>query len=276
MNKTQLKIATLFVILLTGLSFTTIKKVTVKGSDTMVILSQKWAEAYMKKNPGTSIQVTGGGSGVGLAALINGSTDVANSSRPIKTSEIQKLKAKYNSTGIEIPCAKDGLSIYLNKANPLSSLTLKQIGLIFSGKIKNWKEVGGPDASIKLYGRESSSGTFGFFQDNVVKTDFSPACQTLPGTAAIVNAVKKDKFSIGYGGAAYAEGVKDCAVKKDDKSKGVLPSEATIKNNTYPISRYLYMYLKGKPTGDTKAFIDWILSKEGQSLIADVGYYSLK
>lgn len=276
MNKTQLKIATLFVILLTGLSFTTLKKVTMKGSDTMVILSQKWAEAYMKKNPGTSIQVTGGGSGVGLAALINGSTDIANSSRPIKTSEVQKIKAKYKSTGIEIPCAKDGLSIYLNKANPVSSLTLKQIGLIFSGKIKNWKEVGGPDASIKLYGRESSSGTFGFFQDNVVKTDFSPACQTLPGTAAIVNAVKKDKFSIGYGGAAYAEGVKDCAVKKDDKSKGVLPSEATIKNNTYPISRYLYMYLKGKPTGETKVFIDWILSKEGQSLIADVGYYSLK
>jgi phosphate transport system substrate-binding protein len=230
----------------------------------------------MKKNPGASIQVTGGGSGVGLAALINGSTDIANASRPIKPSEVEKLKARYNTLGVEIPCAKDGLSVYLNKANPVASLTLKQIGQIFAGKITNWKEVGGPDAAIKLYGRESSSGTFGFFKDNVVKTDFSPTCQTLPGTAAIVNAVKKDKYSVGYGGAAYAEGVKDCAIKKDDKSPAILPSAATVKNNSYPITRYLYMYLKSRPTGETKAFVDWILSSEGQAIIAEVGYYPLK
>lgn len=277
MNKTKLKIVALLAVVMTvGYSFVTVKKVTVKGSDTMVILSQKWAEAYMKKKPGSIIQVTGGGSGVGLAALINGSTDIANSSRPIKSSEVAKLKAKYGTNGVEIPCAKDGLSVYLNKANPVSSLTIAQIGGIFSGKIKNWKEVGGPDATIKLYGRESSSGTFEFFKDKVVKTDFSPTCQTLPGTAAIVNAVKKDKFSIGYGGAAYAEGVKDCAVKKDAKSKGVLPSAATIKNQSYPISRYLYMYLKAKPSGEVKEFVDWILGPDGQKLIADVGYYPLK
>ncbi|MGQ7946211.1 phosphate ABC transporter substrate-binding protein [Flavobacterium sp. WC2509] len=277
MNAIKFRIAILLMVVMTiGFSFTTINKVTIKGSDTMVILSQKWAEAYMKKKPGVSIQVTGGGSGVGLAALINGSTDIANSSRPIKTSEMEKLKAKYNSSGVEIPCAKDGLSVYLNKANSVSTLTLKQIGLIFAGKITNWKEVGGADAAIKLYGRESSSGTFAFFKENVVKTDFAPSCQTLPGTAAIVNAVKKDKYSVGYGGAAYAEGVKDCAVKKDDNSKGVLPSEVTIRNHTYPISRYLYMYLKAKPTGDAKAFIDWVLSREGQELIAEVGYYPLK
>ena len=193
MKTTKIKIAAILLVVMTvGFSFTTINKVTVKGSDTMVILSQKWAEIYMKKNPGTSIQVTGGGSGVGLAALINGSTDIANASRPIKSSEVEKLKARYNTLGVEIPCAKDGLSVYLNKANPVASLTLKQIGQIFAGKITNWKEVGGPDAAIKLYGRESSSGTFGFFKDNVVKTDFSPTCQTLPGTAAIVNAVKKE------------------------------------------------------------------------------------
>lgn len=277
MKTSKIKLAIILVVIMTiGFSFTTISKITVKGSDTLVILSQKWAELYMKKNPGTSIQVTGGGSGVGLAALINGSTDIANASRPIKSSEVQKLKARYGTLGVEIPCAKDGLSIYLNKANPVSELTLKQLGQIFSGKITNWKEVGGPDAGIKLYGRESSSGTFGFFKDNVVKTDFSPTCQTLPGTAAIVNAVKKDKFSIGYGGAAYAEGVKDCGVKKDDKSPAVLPTASTIKNQSYPITRYLYMYLKSKPTGDTKAFIDWILSAEGQSIIAEVGYYPLK
>ncbi|WP_395050874.1 phosphate ABC transporter substrate-binding protein [Flavobacterium sp.] len=273
----NLKIATILLVVMTiGFSFTAIEKITVKGSDTLVILSQKWAEVYMKSHPNASIQVTGGGSGVGIAALINGSTDIANASRPIKASEVNKLKARYNTLGVEIACAKDGLSVYLNKANGVSELTVKQIGLIFAGKITNWKEVGGVDAGIRLYGRESSSGTFGFFKDNVVKTDYSPSCQTLPGTAAIVNAVKKDKYAIGYGGAAYAEGVKDCAVKKDDKSPAVLPTAATIKNHTYPITRYLYMYLKSKPTGEIKAFVDWILSPEGQKLVVETGYFPVK
>jgi phosphate transport system substrate-binding protein len=277
MNKSKLKYVFLLAVVMTiGYSFTTVKKITIKGSDTMVILSQRWAEVYMKKNPSTTIQVTGGGSGVGLAALINGSTDIANSSRPIKSAELAKIKAKYKKNGIEIACAKDGLSVFLNKGNKVTELTIEQLGAIFSGKITNWKEVGGDDAKIQLYGRESSSGTFEFFKEHVVKTDFAPACQTLPGTAAIVNAVKKDKYSIGYGGAAYAEGVKDCAVKKDAKTKGVLPSEATIKNKTYPIARYLYMYLKSTPTGETKAFIDWILSAEGQKFVSEVGYYPLK
>lgn len=277
MKTTKIKIAVILLVVLTiGFSFTAIEKVTVKGSDTMVILSQKWAEVYMQKHPGASIQVTGGGSGVGLAALINGSTDIANSSRPIKPTELEKLKQRYNTLGVEIPCAKDGISIYINKANGVSELTVKQIGQIFAGKITNWKQVGGVDSSIKLYGRESSSGTFVYFKDNVVKTDYSPSCQSLPGTAAIVNAVKKDKLGIGYGGAAYAEGVKDCKVKKDDKSPAYFPTAETIKNKTYPISRYLYMYLKSRPTGETKAFVDWILSPEGQSIIAGVGYFPVK
>jgi phosphate transport system substrate-binding protein len=279
MKTTKFKIAAalaLALVMVIGLSFTALEKVTVKGSDTMVIMSQKWAEVYMQKNPGTTIQVTGGGSGVGIAALINGSTDIANSSRPMKAAELDKLKQRYNTLGIEIPCAKDGITVYLNKANPVSELTVRQIGDIFAGKITNWKQVGGPDAGIKLYGRESSSGTFVYFKDNVVKSDYSPSCQTLPGTAAIVNAVKKDKYSVGYGGAAYAEGVKDCKVKKDDKSPAYAPTAETIKNRTYPISRYLYMYLKSRPTGETKKFIDWILSPEGQNLIASVGYFPVK
>ena len=277
MKTTKLKIAGILVVIMTiGFSFTTSDKITIKGSDTMVILSQQWAEMYMKKHPETTIQVTGGGSGVGIAALINGSTDIANSSRPMKPGELEKIKAKYNKNGIEIACAKDGLSVFLNKGNVVSELTVEQIGAIFSGKITNWKQVGGADAKIQLYGRESSSGTFEFFKEHVVKTDFSPNCQTLPGTAAIVNAVKKDKYSIGYGGAAYAEDVKDCKVKKDAKSKGILPTAATIKNKTYPISRYLYMYLKSKPTGETKKFIDWILGSEGQKMIATVGYFPVK
>jgi phosphate transport system substrate-binding protein len=277
MKTTKLKLAAILLLIMAiGFSFTSLTKITVKGSDTMVILSQKWAEIYMKKHPETTIQVTGGGSGVGIAALINGSTDIANSSRPIKPTELEKIKTKYKKSGIEIACAKDGLSIFLNKTNGVNELSIQQLGDIFSGKITNWKEVGGADAKIQLYGRESSSGTFEFFKEHVVKTDFSPTCQTLPGTAAIINAVKKDKYGIGYGGAAYAEGVKDCKVKKDAKSKGVLPTAATIKNKTYPIARYLFMYLKSKPTGDTKAFIDWILSPEGQKVIVEVGYYPVK
>ena len=277
MKTTKFKIgAALALVMVIGLSFTTLNKITVKGSDTMVILSQKWAEVYMQKNPGTTIQVTGGGSGVGIAALINGSTDIANSSRPMKAAEVDKLKQRYNTLGIEIPCAKDGLSVYLNKANGVSELTVRQIGDIFAGKITNWKQVGGVDAGIRLYGRESSSGTFVFFKDNVVKGDYSPSCQSLPGTAAIVNAVKKDKFAIGYGGAAYAEGVKDCKVKKDDKSPAYAPNAETIKSKQYPITRYLYMYLKSRPTGETKKFIDWILSPEGQKVIVSVGYYPVK
>lgn len=275
MYKTKLA-AVVVVVMMIGFSFTTASKITVKGSDTMVILSQKWAEVFMRKNPGIFVQVTGGGSGVGIAALINGSTMIANSSRPISQEELEKMKAKYNKNSIQIACAKDGLSIFLNKVNPVEELTIAQLGDIFSGKITNWKQVGGPDAKIQLYGRESSSGTFEFFKDHVVKTDFARTCQTLPGTAAIVNAVKKDKFGIGYGGAAYAEGVKDCKVKRDAKSKGILPTAATIKNKTYPISRYLFMYLREKPTGETKKFIDWILSDEGQNVIVEVGYYPLK
>jgi len=277
MKTKQIKIAALLLaVMAIGFSFTTLNKITVKGSDTMVILSQKWAEVYMQKHPGATIQVTGGGSGVGIAALINGSTDIANASRPMKAGEIDKLKQRYNTLGVEVPCAKDGITVYLNKGNSISELTVRQIGDIFAGKIKNWKEVGGVDAPIRLYGRESSSGTFGFFQDNVVKGDYASTCQTLPGTAAIVNAVKKDKYAVGYGGAAYAEGVKDCKVKKDAKSPAYAPTAETIKNKTYPISRYLYMYLKSKPTGETKAFIDWILSAEGQKVVVETGYFPVK
>lgn len=277
MKNLKLKVAAaLLVVMMVGFSFVSIDKITVKGSDTLVILAQKWAEVYMKNHPNASIQVTGGGSGVGISALINGSTDIADASRPMKPSEIEKLKSRYNTLGVEIPCAKDGITIYLNKANGVSELTLKQIGQIFSGKINNWKQVGGVDAPIKLYGRESSSGTHVYFKDNVVKGDYAPGCQTLPGTAAIVNAVKKDKYGIGYGGAAYAEGVKDCKVKKDDKSPAYAPTAETVKNSTYPITRYLYMYLRNRPTGAIKAYVDWILSPEGQKLVVETGYFPVK
>jgi phosphate transport system substrate-binding protein len=275
--KKQIWMVVMLIIAISGFAFMPApKKITVKGSDTMVILAQKWAEVYMKSHAGTIIQVTGGGSGTGISALINGSTDICNASRPMKQSEMNKLKDRYASLGVEIPCAKDGVTIFLNEANPVKELTIKQLSNIFSGKTKNWKEVGGPDQDIKLYGRENSSGTYVFFKDNVVKADYAASCQTLPGTAAVVNAVSKDKYGIGYGGAAYAQGVKHCLVKKDDKSQGYVANAETIKNGQYPISRYLYMYLCNRPTGEIKSYIDWILGAEGQKLVTDIGYFPVK
>ena len=279
MKKLKMKFGMTAIVMIAVLGFAFMpapKKITVKGSDTMVILAQKWAEVYMKSHPQTVVQVTGGGSGTGISALINGSTDICNSSRPMKQSEMDKLKDRYASMGIEIPCAKDGVTIFLNESNPVKELTIKQLSNIFSGKTRNWKEVGGPDQDIKLYGRENSSGTYVFFKDNVVKTDYAASCQTLPGTAAVVNAVSKDKFGIGYGGAAYAAGVKHCAVKKDDKSVAYVASAETIKSGQYPTTRYLYMYLCNRPTGEIKAYIDWILGAEGQKLVTEIGYFPVK
>jgi phosphate transport system substrate-binding protein len=251
-------------------------KITVKGSDTMVILAQKWAELYMKSNPTAEIQVTGGGSGVGITALINGTTDICNSSRPMKQTEIEKLKARYNTLGVQIPCAKDGITVYLNESNKIEELTIKQLSDIYQGKTKNWKDVGGNDAPITVYGRENSSGTYVYFRDEVVKGDYAASVQTLPGTAAVVNAVKKDINGIGYGGAAYAVGIKHAKVKKDDKSTAYLPTAESIKKGEYPITRFLYMYLRNRPTGETKKFIDWILSAEGQMVATEVGYFPAK
>jgi phosphate transport system substrate-binding protein len=251
-------------------------KITVKGSDTMVILAQKWAELYMKNNPSVSIQVTGGGSGVGITALINGTTDICNASRPMKQTEIEKLKARYNTLGVEIACAKDGVTIFLNDANKVDELSLKQLSDIYTGKITNWKELGGNDAPIRLYGRENSSGTYTYFHDEVVMADYVASVQSLPGTAAVVNAVKKDVNGIGYGGAAYAVGVKHAKVKKDDKSPAYVPTDENIANGTYPITRFLYMYLRNRPTGDTKKYVDWILSAEGQRVVTEVGYFPVK
>lgn len=277
MKKNQsIAILALLIMAVAGLAFAPQTKITVKGSDTMVILAQKWAEVYMKKDQNVSVQVTGGGSGVGIAALINGSTDIATSSRSIKSSEVEKLKARYNTLGVEIPCAKDGITIFLHQSNKLNELSIKQLSDIFAGRVTNWKQVGGEDAPIKLYGRENSSGTYVFFKENVVKADYANSCQTLPGTAAVVNAVKKDKYAIGYGGAAYAAGVKHCKVKKDAGSTAYEATAQNIKSGQYPISRYLYMYLKSRPTGDMKKFVDWVLGPEGQKLVTDIGYFPVK
>jgi len=251
--------------------------ITVKGSDTMVILAQRWAEEYMGTHPGTTIQVTGGGSGTGISALINGTTDICDASRPMKKSEREKLKQRFNTLGVEIKAAKDGLAVYVSESNPVSELTLAQIKGIYTGKVANWKQVGGPDAKIILYSRENNSGTYVYFKDNVLDgEDFAANAQNMPGTAAVVNAVAKDKYGIGYGGAAYGKGIKFLKVKKEDGAPGYEPTPEHVKSGAYPITRYLYLYTRSKPTGAMKEYIDWILSAEGQQVVTKVGYFPAK
>jgi phosphate transport system substrate-binding protein len=261
-------------VLAAGAALGAARGITLKGSDTMVILAQRWAEDYMTAHSGEVIQVTGGGSGTGIAALINGTTDVCMASRPMKEDEKRKLRDRYQTMGIETAVAKDGLSIYLNEANPVKELSIAQLRDLYTGEIINWKQVGGNDAPVTLYGRENNSGTYVYFKDNVLLgRDYSARTQTLPGTAAVVNAVAKDPNGIGYGGAAYAKGVRDAAVKKDAGSPAVVPNAATVKDGSYPVTRLLYLYTRTRPAGDVKKFMDWVLSGEGQGLATQVGYF---
>lgn len=242
----------------------------------MVILTQRWSEVFPYKN-GVEFQVTGGGSGTGLAALINGTTDICASSRPIKSSEVEQLKAKFGYQGMEIRVARDGINVYIHKSNHVRQLTMEQVRLIFTGKVTNWKDVGGADKKIILYSRENNSGTYEFFKEHVLlKQDFSAEAQHMAGTAALINAVSKDPSGIGFGGAAYASNVSTLAIAKDSKAAYIIPSEKTILNGEYPISRFLYFYTNQRPKGIVKKFIDWVISPDGQKVVQNVGYYPIK
>ena len=251
--------------------------ITVKGSDTLVVLAQKWAETYMSKNADTKIQVTGGGTGTGFAALQNKTTDLCNASRKIKAAEITTCIKAFGKRPTEYKVCLDGLSVYVSADNPVKELTVPQIADIFNGKTKNWKEVGGPDAPITVYSRENSSGTYEFFKENVLQgKDFASSAQTMPGTAAVLQAVAKDKNGIGYGGAAYGAGAKHLKVKKDDASPAVEPTEENVIKGTYPIWRYLYVYVNpALDKGDIAKYLTWIRGDEGQKVVKDVGYFPL-
>src|SRR5581483_6183 len=250
--------------------------ITVTGSDTLVILAQKWAEVYMGKHPEVKIQVSGGGSGVGFAALQKQSTDIADASRPIKPAEKAECVKAFGKVPTEYKVAVDGLSVYVNDSNPVKELTEAQLADIFTGKTTNWKDVGGKDMPITVYSRENSSGTYEFFKEHVLKgKDFMAGAQTMPGTAAVVQAIANDAKGIGYGGAAYGGGVKALAVKKDEQSPAVLPTEETVLNHTYPIWRYLYNYVNpAVDKGEVAAYLKWIRSDEGQQVTKEF-YYPL-
>jgi phosphate transport system substrate-binding protein len=251
--------------------------ITAKGSDTLVILAQKWAEIYMGGHQGVTIQVTGGGSGTGFAALQNQTTDLANASRKIKAKEIEACIKAFGKRPTEYKVCLDGLSIYVNTDNEIKELSLEQLEGLFTGRIKNWKEVGGADAPVTLYSRENSSGTYEFFKEHVLKgKDFAASAQTMPGTAAVLQSVAKDKNGIGYGGAAYGAGAKHLLVKKDASSPAIEPNEETVIKGAYPIWRYLYIYVNPALDKDeVAAYLNWIRSDEGQKVVKDIGYYPL-
>ena len=250
------------------------KTITIKGSDTMVILGQRWAETYMHHHSGITVQVTGGGSGTGIAALINGGTDICAASRPMKDKEREQVKARHGKDVQETAVALDGLAIFLNEANPVEELTLAQLDGTYRGETTDWKDVGGTPGRIVCYGRENNSGTYAYFKEHVLKNkDFAAEVQSLPGTAAVINAVLKDQRAIGYGGIGYAKGVKAIRVSAKAGEKGVTPTMENVISGTYPLSRKLFFYTAGEPTGEVKAFVDWTLSDEGQRVCEQVGYY---
>ena len=250
------------------------QSITIKGSDTLVRLGQRWAEEYMKHNPGVVVQVSGGGSGTGIAALLNGTTDVCEASRDMKEKEY-KLAERKGIKPYRVSVALDGIALFLHVDNPIEVLTIAQLKGIYTGSITNWKEVGGPDKLIILYGRENNSGTYAFFKKRVLnKEDYADRTQTLPGTAAVVNAVSYDKNGIGYGGIAWAKGVKFAKVQ-DGENKPVEPSVESVSNGSYPISRDLYWFFNGKPTGEIKKMLNWCLSPEGQKVSESIDYVPL-
>lgn len=250
-----------------------------KGSDTMVNLALAWAEKYQGETPGVSISVTGGGSGTGIAALVNGTVDIANASRAMKAEE--KKQAEANGVWpVEFVVARDAIAVVVNPGNPVSELTLQQISDIYSGKINNWLEVGGADRPIVRLSRETNSGTHMYFLETVLRlgdrnnpTLFSTDTLLLPSSEGIINEVRQNPNAIGYDGLGYVpRDLKIIAVAQTGAGPYVLPGIATVNDKSYPVARDLYMYTAGEPSGAVKAYLDWILSDEAQQIVSDLGF----
>jgi phosphate binding protein len=251
----------------------------IKGSDTMVNLGQAWAEAYMLQNPGSSIAVTGGGSGTGISAMVNNTCDIAEVSREMKESEIKLVESK-GFTPKKIIVALDGLAVVVNPANKISELTIDQLADVFTGKIKNWKELGGRDAKIVLLSREVNSGTHVYFKEHVLrhgiadgKEEFAPEALLLSSSQAIADEVSQNLDAIGYYGMGYIT-AKEKALKilKEKNSPAEAPTMENVISGAYPISRPLLMYSKGEPTGLVKSFIDYVLSPAGQEIVKKLDF----
>lgn len=253
-----------------------------KGSDTLVNLALAWAEAYTQAFPQVRISVTGGGSGTGIAAMINGTVNIANASRAMKEEEIAAAEAN-GITPVEFTVAGDAIALVVHPSNPVQALTLAQISDIYTGKINNWRQVGGEDRPIVLLSRESNSGTYVYFLENVIRMGdsesdllFSPDTLLMPSSEGISAEVRQNPNAIGYDGLGYVTpDQKMLAVARDSGGPYVLPSAETVNDGSYPVSRSLYMYTAGEPAGQVKAYLDWILN-EGQALVSVLGFVPLQ
>jgi phosphate transport system substrate-binding protein len=252
-----------------------------KGSDTLVNLALAWAETYMHAHPDVRISVTGGGSGTGIASMINGTVSIANASRDMKPEEIAAARAN-GIDPIEFVVARDAIAVVVNLSNPIDRLTIKQISEIYTGKVSNWKEIGGKDKPIVLLSRESNSGTYVYFLENVIRQGnskskllFSSDTLLMPSSEGISSEIRQNSNAIGYDGLGYVTpDQKVIAVAKNENGPYVMPSAETVNNGSYPIARPLYMYTAGRPTGQIKAYLDWILSG-GQALVTKLGFVPL-
>ncbi|GER80427.1 MAG: phosphate-binding protein [Anaerolineae bacterium] len=254
-----------------------------KGSDTIVNLALAWAERYQAEHPDVRISVTGGGSGTGLASLINGSADIANASRKIKPEEAAEAQ-KNGIQPVEHVIARDAIAVIVNPENPVGELTLQQVSDIYSGKINNWQELGGEDRPIVRLSRETNSGTHIYFLETVLRlgekdnqTLFSMDTLLLPSSEGIVAEVRDNPNAIGYDGLGYVpKDLKVIAIARAADGPYVLPSAATVNDKTYPIARDLYMYTAGEPTGVLAAYLDWIFSPEAQEIVLQLGFVPIK
>jgi phosphate transport system substrate-binding protein len=249
------------------------------GSDTIVNLALAWAEQYQTLHPEVRVSVSGGGTGTGIAALINQTVDIANASRQIKEEEIEQANEN-NVDPQEFIIAGDAIAVIVNPSNPVSELTLQQISDIYSGKINNWREIGGEDRPIVRVSRETNSGTHVYFLENVLrlgqkenKTLFATNTLLLPSSQGIVSEISDNPNAIGYDGLGYVTpDLKVIAVAKSAGEPYILPSVQTVNDGTYPIARDLFMYTAGEPTGAVKNYLDWIQSSEAQTIVSDLGF----
>jgi phosphate transport system substrate-binding protein len=256
-----------------------------KGSDTMVNLALAWAERYQTEHPEISLSVTGGGSGTGIAALINGTVDIANASRAMTDGE--KKQAEGNGiTPVEFVVARDAIAVIVNPENPVRKLTIQQISDIYSGKVNNWSEVGGDRRPIVRLSRETNSGTHVYFLQTVIRlgdknnpTLFSTDTLLLPSSEGIVSEVRQNPNAIGYDGLGYVPPDlmnSMIAVARDASGPFVIPSITTVNDNSYPVTRDLYMYTAGKPAGAIRDYVNWILFHEAQAIVAELGFVPIK
>lgn len=250
----------------------------VRGSDSEVNLVQAIAENFMDQDSLVSVGVTGGGSGAGIAALINGKTDLANSSRDISDEELE-YATKAGVTPFTIVFAQDALAIITHKDNPVDSLSVEELSNIYSGRINNWKQVnGGENTEITLYGRQSSSGTYIYFRENIIKDEYKTSMIGMSGTAQIVDALKSDKSGIGYVSSGYLSDnimndIKVLKISADNQSVSYAPDKENIISGIYPITRPLLQFTNGKPEGKLLEFVLYQFSAEGTKIIEESGFY---